>query len=155
MIKIIDIVEDSGIARSSIDRRIEKLKINVTKVRLGVGGATSFVSEEDAETLVNYKRVNKWHGYIKSSEIAIELGLSVKNVIALAHGLNVHGRYIRREGQRDNLCICYSPKEYKIIIGKRKPKGTGIFLGMESTNQITENRSKGLYTRLTPYGGIL
>jgi len=155
VVKVIDLIETTGMARSTIDARIKKLNIKKKKIIQGRGGSLAYITEEDAILVKDYIKPKKWIYYIKSIEIAKELHITANNAVIMAKEKGISGVRIRRDGSGDTVCRCYSPEQYNIIVGNKKQTVShDDHMSFSTGVKPTGNRQQGLYNRISPYWAL-
>ena len=139
-------------SRSTIDKRIRKLKIKTTLGNFPKAGRRLvYISLADADRIEHYIKPGKWTHYIKSTEIAAEMGISSRDLQLLADAYGIPTVSARRT-PKDSPCKLYSPKQYEMVTGRCN---VVVIERSESSGTKSDNRPRGLYNRITDYGGLL
>lgn len=120
---------------------IEKYYKKVTDI---TGPPELWFTDEQVDKIVNYKRKSKYDGYVRSKHIASEFDISNIKVseIAKEHKIFPSGSKMRFSPEQ-------AEKLKKIIINLDSKKQKII------KTDPNENRTRGLYQRITLYEGAL
>ncbi len=146
---ITEIAKEKGCCESTVRNIINKLGIQTHKKKNNQGGCpTILITDNDTCRIIAHTKPKTADNYIHPRDPAKKLLIRIVDVHTKARRMGIKGKLVRIGG---NVSLCYTKADTALLIGTPKAGDLHIAAGRE---KLAENRFRGLYHRITPYGGV-